>query len=200
MSQFSWKIDLDRCVGCNACTVACKSENNTNPTDSTKSGGVNWRWVVTQKKGAYSDSNSSYSETYITMSCMHCKDPACLLACPLTPKAITKDANTGIVTIDNTKCVGCKRCNWVCPYGAPRYNQNTKKSEKCTACSHKLYQKADGTWAYTTPPACVSTCAGRALKYEILTTPLTGTVGTPPDNFADPKHTNPQIDFSKITY
>ena len=198
MSQFSWKLDLERCVGCNACTVACKSENNTNPTTSTNSGeAINWRWVVTQKGGSYGVVKSTYYENYISMSCMHCKDPACLLACPVKPNAITKDADTGIVNIDNTKCIGCKRCTWVCPYGAPRFNETTKKVEKCTACSHKLYKKADGTWAYTTPPACVATCAGKALNYENLTTALTGTNGTPPNNFADPKHTNPQINFVK---
>jgi len=101
------------------------------------------------------------------------------------------------VTIDNTQCVGCKRCLWACPYGAPRFNESTKKAEKCTACSHKLYKKDDGSYAYTTPPACVATCPGRALNFSLLATPYTGGAGSPPEGFADPKHTNPQINFVK---
>lgn len=195
---FSWKYDPERCISCSACTAACKSENNTNPTTSEKSSGPAWRWVVKKSSGKYAALNSTYREDYLSMACFHCKSPACIKACPTTPNAITKNTDTGLVTIDNTKCVGCKRCMWVCPYGAPRFNENTGKVEKCTGCSHKLYQKTDGSYDYTTPPACVSTCSGNALNYEWLSTALSSSeTGSVPDGFARPKLTSPQVQFVK---
>ncbi len=194
--QFCWIFDPERCVGCHACTVACKSENNTNPNTSEMPDGPDWRWVVTQRSGKFSLTNPSYQEFFTSMACYHCAAPACQKACPVG--AISKAADTGLVTIDQSKCVGCKRCSWACPYGAPRFNLMTKKMEKCTGCRHKLLNKGDGTYDYTAPPACVSTCPGRALRFEWLSVALTKTqTGAAPEGFAHPRLTRPQVQFVK---
>jgi len=72
-----------------------------------------------------------------------------------------------------------------------------RKAEKCMACSHKLYKKDDGSYAYTPPPACVASWPGKALNLVLLSTPYTGPVGSLPEGFADPKHSNPPINFVK---
>src|SRR3989338_3164576 len=93
MPQYGWIIKLDKCIGCETCTIACKAENNTAPTISPlrMKGDLlpihtSYRWVVAKESGTFPD----VSKLFITSSCNHCKHPACLAACPVTPKAITK--------------------------------------------------------------------------------------------------------------
>lgn len=174
MAQYGWEIDLDRCTGCKTCTIACKSENNT-PLET------NFRSVVTEEGGVYPNP----TREFISMACNHCADPACLASCPVG--AITKRATDGIVLIDQDICVGCRYCMWACPYGAPRYNENTQKVEKCTFCLHRV--SAGGTLN----PACVDACVGRALKYTRSF--IGGGIGNAPFRFGDPSLTNPSIRF-----
>jgi len=108
MGQLGWHIDLGKCTGCNACAIACKTENNT-PL------GTDWRQVIIQEGGIYPNPK----RIFVTMTCLHCEKPSCLKSCPVG--AITKRASDGIVLIDQDKCVGCKRCTWACPYGAARF-------------------------------------------------------------------------------
>lgn len=146
MAQVGFRVNRNRCIGCRACAVACKAENNTRL-------GVSYRKVVFKQVG-------SGTAAYIrntTMACMHCEDPACLEACPTAVGAITQDAN-GIVLIDNDKCIGCRRCEWACPYGAPQYNSTSQKVEKCTFCVHR------NTDLGVESTACADTCPARALK------------------------------------
>lgn len=184
MAQFGWNLDLKRCVGCHACAVSCKAENNTEPQQSPlpmrngRAVAVNYRAVIYVDGGAY----PTPTRTFVTMSCNHCANPACLPACPVA--AITKDAMTGVVLIDQAKCIGCRYCEWTCPYGAPQFNVATGKVEKCTACTHRL--------AKGEAPACVTTCTGRALTF---TTTFAGDNGTPPPQFASTSLTHPSIKF-----
>lgn len=180
MSQQGWKIDLSRCVGCKACVVACKSEQNT-PLKT------NFRWLVTQESGAY----PAPVKVFISMACNHCKYPACMAACP--SGAITKNPNTGIVTINKDVCVGCRRCSWACPYGAPQYNKESKKTEKCNFCVHRTFD-ANGVPTGKNP-ACVDSCVGRAITWGDLSS--LGTSTYVPDGFADPALTLPSIRFEK---
>ncbi|MFQ5891203.1 MAG: 4Fe-4S dicluster domain-containing protein [Candidatus Methanofastidiosia archaeon] len=174
-NQLGFYIELGKCTGCEACTVACKSENNT-PLK------VNWRWVLEQNKGKYPNPK----RVFVTMACFHCENPACLKSCP--EDAITKRENDGIVLIDQEKCVGCKRCIWACPYGAPQFQVETEKVEKCTFCVQRIEEGLN--------PACVDTCVGRALHFgdikEIARKPE---AQRKIEGFANPDLTNPSVRF-----
>ena len=186
-TQLGWVIDLTRCTGCHACSVACKAENNTPPGTGPltirngKPVGVNYRRVFEREAGTY----PAVSRTFVTMSCNHCKEPACLESCPVG--AITKRASDGVVLIDQAACIGCKYCVWACPYGAPQFNEATSKVEKCTLCVHRLDAGLQ--------PACVTTCTGRALTLESFDSARSGEGA--PAGFAHPKFTIPSTRFTK---
>lgn len=176
MPQIGWAIDLERCTGCETCTVACKSENNT-------AMGTNYREVAFVESGTYPNPRREF----VTMSCNHCTDPACLKSCPVG--AISKEstaAGNGIVLIDQDKCIGCKYCMFACPYGAPRYNSRTKKVEKCTFCKHRIDAGRK--------PACEASCVGRAIRHIASFSASDSGVGAPP-GFADRRMTNPNARF-----
>ena len=88
------------------------------------------------------------------MACNHCQEPICLYQCPA--KAITKTPDTGIVIIEEDKCIGCKLCSWVCPYDAPKYKSESNVMTKCTLCTHRIEENLQ--------PACVSICPTDALN------------------------------------
>ncbi len=185
MTQLGWSIDLSKCIGCHACAVACKAENNTYPQTSpliVRNGralAVNWRWVIYKENGTYPNP----TRVFITSACNHCEEPACLKSCPVG--AISKRESDGIVLIDQDKCIGCKYCVWACPYGAPQFNENTKKVEKCTFCVHRIDAGL--------PPACVTTCPGKALNFEEFDLNRSGE--NRPEGFADPNLTQPAVRF-----
>jgi Fe-S-cluster-containing dehydrogenase component len=196
MKQFGWSIDLDKCTGCDTCTVACKSENNTRPLGSPmpfKNGRgvipdhVNYRWVVKKESGEY----PTPSVEFVTSACNHCEHPACLLACPVG--AIFKRALDGIVLINQQTCIGCKRCIQACPYGAPQFNSATLKVEKCTFCVHRLYDDDGNRTDFK--PACVTSCVGNAL-HMVEDFQLDESGQNAPVGFADPSLTVPAVKFA----
>lgn len=189
MSQRGWKIALDKCLGCTACMISCKSENNTAPVESQRpsSGGgltspsaVNYRDVIWREVGAY----PKVKREFISIACNHCEKPACMEACPVA--AITKRGSDGVVLLDSEACIGCKYCAWACPYGAPQFNSGTGKMEKCTFCVHRIDAGLE--------PACVTTCVGKALymeeSFEVATSGENA-----PEGFADPSLTRPSTRF-----
>ena len=212
MAQRGWLIDLGKCIGCEACAVACKSEWNTAPLESPlqfKEGCagdlaaspdftgclaspelLSYRRVVFQEGGQYPNP----TRLFITSACNHCDKPACMAACPLTNEkdpsnprnVITKRVSDGVVLINQATCIGCKYCIWACPYGAPQFNEATQKVEKCTFCVHRL---DDGL-----KPACVTTCVGRAL-YMVENFDLADSGRTSPLGFANPRLTTPAVEF-----
>ena len=170
MAQKGWIFDRSKCAGCRACTVACKMENNTPYA-------VNYRWVIEKESGTYPDPQVMF----FSMACYHCNDPACMASCPVG--AISKDAATGIVLIDQETCIGCKYCMATCPYGAPQFNEASGKVEKCTYC-----------WERTAAgllPACAFTCVGGGIQAAEDET----WGGTPPEEWSSPHHTNPSVKF-----
>jgi anaerobic dimethyl sulfoxide reductase subunit B (iron-sulfur subunit) len=152
--QLGFYFDQNYCTGCKACQIACKDKNDL-PV------GVTWRRVVEYTGGAWTvDANagtfSPHVFTYYTsVSCNHCDNPLCVEVCPT--KAMTKDPETGIVSVDADKCVGCRYCEWACPYSAPQLNPESGVMTKCDFCADYLAEGKD--------PACVAACPVRVLKF-----------------------------------
>ena len=157
--QYTLWVDLEHCIGCNACTIACKAENNT-PV------GVDYNRVIEIETGDFRDAQKTpnVGVSFVPMPCMHCGLPACLAACPVG--AITKRKEDGIVLINKDKCIGCRYCAWACPYGAPQFNAEAKVMEKCTLCVQRVDKGQQ--------PACVTTCPAKVRFFGELNelTPL----------------------------
>ena len=151
--QYGFFYDQSRCIGCNACTVACKDYNQVNP------GPVRWR------DQRYYEGNISPFEN-LSISCNHCEDPACLKACGA--EAIVKKDN-GIVLIDREKCVGLKDCIKACPFAAPHIADDQQEPEKRETwqITHPM-QKCTFCWQRVeagSAPSCVGACPVYALEF-----------------------------------
>ena len=119
--QHGFYFDHDRCVKCHACEIACKTWNEVEI-------GPRWREVVKLESGTFPEVNAMN----VSMACMHCGDAPCQKACPV--RAISKSADSGIVTVDPNKCIGCGFCSWACPFNAPQLTSVSGKMEKCNFC------------------------------------------------------------------
>ncbi|MBI4317772.1 MAG: 4Fe-4S dicluster domain-containing protein [Chloroflexi bacterium] len=160
-------IDLKRCIGCHACTVACKLENATPP-------GVFYARVLETETGKY----PLAKRVFVPVLCNHCQDPPCLRACP---SGATTQRADGIVMVDQDKCIGCKACMEACPYEARffldkirgyygdtltpfeevGYRKHQKGTvAKCNFCAERLEKGLE--------PACVQTCPAVARVFGDL--------------------------------
>jgi anaerobic dimethyl sulfoxide reductase subunit B len=173
------------CIGCRACEIACKDKNGL-------SAGPRFRRVQYIEGGSYPDV-FAYK---VNISCNHCAEPACLPACPTG--AIWKRREDGIVDIDSTLCIGCRRCEAACPYGAPQFIPELNIVSKCNLCVDEIESGRK--------PYCVSACMMRVLdigpidqlRANTFPTKALGPNETPVravKNFADPELTNPSIVF-----
>ena len=146
MSQYAIVTDLNRCVGCLACVVACKVENGVD---------IGNYWNRIERVGPYPDhEGASFPDVYqyfLPFGCQHCKDPQCVEVCPTG--ATTKLEN-GIVAIDPDVCIGCQACVPACPYGVRYLNDDKQVVEKCGLCQEKVERGE--------LPQCVAQCGGRA--------------------------------------
>ncbi|UJF17340.1 4Fe-4S dicluster domain-containing protein [Vibrio sp. SS-MA-C1-2] len=133
-------IDLRKCIGCQACTVACKIENNA-PVGKFRT------WVSDIEVKTFPETKREF----LPHLCNHCDNPSCV---PVCPTGATFKREDGIVLIDNEKCWGCGACVTACPYDVRFINQETKTADKCTFCAHRLEQGL--------LPACAETCVGGA--------------------------------------
>ena len=148
--QYGMVIDTRRCIGCHACTVACKSEFDV-PL------GENRSWVEYVEKGTY----PNVSRSFLPRLCNHCSEPPCVSVCPTN--ATYKREQDGIVVIDQGLCIGCKYCIQACPYDARFINPVTGWADKCDFCAHRVSQGLE--------PSCVSTCVGGARIFGDLADP-----------------------------
>ena len=148
--QYGMLIDLRKCTGCHACSVACKAEFDV-PLGATRS------WVEYIEKGSYPNVRRSF----LPRLCNHCSKPQCVAVCPTG--ATWKRAEDGIVVVDPDICIGCKYCLHACPYDARFINPVTGTADKCDFCLHRVSQGLE--------PACVNTCIGRARVFGDLNDP-----------------------------
>ncbi len=146
--RYAMAVDTRRCVGCNACVLACKEENDL------PEGGFRC-WVRVETHGRF----PNLSQTIQSRRCNQCSDPACVSVCPTGASSIGPG---GIVLIDPDACTGCKACMAACPYDA-RYIRPEGFADKCTFCAHRV--------ARGQSPACVSVCPTRALTFGDVSDP-----------------------------
>jgi Fe-S-cluster-containing dehydrogenase component len=141
-------INLAKCIGCQACTVACKFQNNV------PDGQYRTQTPTSGLKGTY----PNVSQYFIKEACQMCQNAPCVSVCPTHASHYNND---GVVLIDEDKCVGCKYCMTACPYNARFLNKATGIVDKCTFCYELRISKGE-------KPVCVSTCLGGALLFGDL--------------------------------
>ncbi len=173
MARFGMVVDLKRCVGCNACTLACKAENGTPP-------GIFFTKVLEQLAGQY----PIVKKKFIPVLCNHCLNAPCVRVCP---SGATRKRDDGMVLVDYDQCIGCKACAVACPYknrellpqGKLRQGhfkghltpfEKVKYSKfqegvviKCTFCCDRVDQGLE--------PSCVNTCPAEARVFGDLHNP-----------------------------
>ncbi|MFQ5707738.1 MAG: 4Fe-4S dicluster domain-containing protein [bacterium] len=148
--NFGFIIDNRKCIGCHACTVACKAEHDV-PI------GVNRTWVKYIEKGEFPNTRRVFS----VMRCNHCADAPCVEICPTSALFTRSD---GIVDFDNRRCIGCKACTQACPYDALFIDPNTHTAAKCNYCAHRVDIGLE--------PSCVIVCPEHAIVSGDMDDPL----------------------------
>ena len=164
-------IDLDTCVGCHACVIACKGWNTQH------------YGAPLSDQDAYGDASGTFlnrihsyqvepeygpSQTiHFPKSCLHCEDAPCVTVCPTG--ASYKRAEDGIVLVNEDACMGCGLCAWACPYGAREVDMAAGIMKKCTLCVDRIYN--ENLPEADRQPACVRTCPSGARHFGDLGDP-----------------------------
>lgn len=183
MTRYGMVIDLQRCIGCYGCMIACKAEHFLPP-------GIFWSRVLIKEYGKY----PSVVKTVVPVLCNHCQDAACVNVCPT---GATTKREDGIVTVDYNKCIGCRYCMMACPYGSRSFYDSQKEYfpgqgltpyeqlgykqyqtgvvMKCTFCQERIdagIKKGlkPGVDREATP-ACVTNCMAKARYFGDLDDP-----------------------------
>lgn len=156
--QLGFYFNASACTACKACQLACQDKNNL-------PAAMRWRrvvqyggggWVADPQNPGLMLPNNVFAYS-ISSACYHCIDPLCAEVCPAG--AITKKDN-GLVLISQEQCIGCRYCEWACPYGAPTFDEKRAVMSKCTGCDDLVAQGQN--------PACVDACVMRAIEFGDL--------------------------------
>ena len=156
--QLGFYFDASGCTGCKACAIACKDRSDL-PV------GINFRkvyqyegggWVNDPKNPDLMIPNNVFVYS-LSAACMHCEKQICVEVCPAS--AISKRSD-GVVLIDQDSCIGCRYCEWACPYAAPQFDEEKGHMTKCDFCQDLQAQGQK--------PACVDACVMRVLQYGEL--------------------------------
>lgn len=207
--RYGMVVDLNRCVGCQTCTIACKHANDTPP-------GVQWRQVLDIERGTFPD----VERLFMVVGCQHCAEPPCVPVCPTGATAQRAD---GLVTMEYDTCIGCGYCAVSCPYQARTighgddwyYGEETKQeahvfhdervgvANKCTFCVERIDEaKEEGKvpgvdLEYS--PACSSSCIASALHFGDFNDPASNVSKLATENSFFQMHedlgTDPQIKY-----
>ena len=209
MKRYGMIVDLNRCVGCQTCTIACKHANDTPP-------GVQWRRVLDVEQGTFPD----VSRLFLVTGCQHCAEPPCV---PVCPTGATRQREDGLVTMNYDTCIGCASCAVACPYQARTivhekegyYGEETVQEKstahadrygvanKCTFCVEKIDTAAlTGLVPGVDPdvtPACATSCITQAIRFGDFADPASTVSQLAKDNRSFQMHaelgTNPQIRY-----
>jgi Fe-S-cluster-containing dehydrogenase component/formate-dependent nitrite reductase membrane component NrfD len=149
--RYGFVIDHRKCIGCHACTVACKEENRV-PLGAFRT------WVKYVERGTFPDTRRYFS----VLRCNHCDDAPCVTICPTVALYRRPD---GIVDLDGRRCIGCKSCMQACPYDALYIDPDTHTAAKCHYCAHRVEVGLE--------PACVIVCPEQAIVAGDLDDPRT---------------------------
>jgi len=174
-SGWGMLIDVTRCTGCDSCALACKEANGRpNPTVVPSALSSDAYTFIDVRPNA-----GSAEPLAVKRQCMHCQHPACVSAC--TVGALTKSAD-GPVVYDSKKCIGCRYCQYACPFGVPTYDWDNPLGliHKCQLCVERL---AEGEM-----PACVSSCPAGALRFgrrSDLLVQAHARISSNPDRYVD---------------
>jgi Fe-S-cluster-containing dehydrogenase component/formate-dependent nitrite reductase membrane component NrfD len=141
MTRFGFVLDQRTCIGCHACTVACKQEHGVEL-------GVFRTWVKYIEQGTFPDVRRMFS----VLRCNHCDDAPCVEVCPVTALYRRED---GIVDFDSERCIGCKACLNACPYDALYIDPHSHTAAKCNFCAHRVEQDLK--------PSCEIVCPTHAI-------------------------------------
>ena len=173
--RWGMTVDINRCVGCQTCTIACKHANDTVP-------GIQWRKVLDVESGKFPD----VERLFMVVGCQHCNEPPCV---PVCPTGATKQREDGLVTMDYDRCIGCASCAVACPYQARTivhkqeyyYGEQTIQekavahkdrfgvAQKCTFCIDRIDEGLavglkPGVDSEVTP-VCAASCISAAIQF-----------------------------------
>ena len=191
MALWGMVIDLDRCTGCQACVMACKSENNVpavGEKEAKRERVISWMQVLTETD----EEHQGEKMRFIPRPCLQCDDPPCTKVCPVYA---TYRNPEGIVAQIYARCIGCRFCMAACPYNAKYFNWHTYQKEapgqnpdvsvrpkgvveKCTFCHHRLQKVREKELAEKRDfdpreyvPACAEACLAQAIVFGDLSDP-----------------------------
>lgn len=145
--RYEFRHDTARCTKCYACEIACQQWHNI------PAGTIKLRHVTEEVRGTF----PNVKRIFHSVTCRHCKDAACIAACP--ENAISRREEDGIVTVDTSKCNGCQVCLDACPFGIPQFDK-AGIMRICDMCPDRL--------AAGKTPICSEACPTKALEWVIL--------------------------------